>query len=98
MSASHNITFNVISADLKKVTADALVIGVGKGADGPVILDSPLSATAVTSLKASLAALGVTGAADQVMRLPGLPDTGAKVLVLAGVGKLSGTAITEESL
>ncbi|WP_258067246.1 leucyl aminopeptidase [Arthrobacter sp. GMC3] len=98
MSASKNISFNVISTDLKKVTADALVIGVGKGADGPVILDSPLSASAVVSLEASLSALGVSGAADQLIRLPGLPDTGAKVLVLAGVGKLSGTEITQESL
>ncbi|MGO4383923.1 leucyl aminopeptidase [Specibacter sp. RAF43] len=98
MTATENITFNVISADLKKVSADALVIGIGKGTDGPVILDSPLSASAVNSLKASLTALGVTGAADELVRLPGLPDTGAKVLVLAGVGKLSGTEITEESL
>ncbi|ALE05540.1 aminopeptidase [Arthrobacter sp. ERGS1:01] len=98
MNASQNITFNVIGTDLKKVSADALVIGVGKGADGPVILDSPLSASAVTSLKASLSALGVTGAPDQLLRLPGLPDTGAQILVLAGVGKLAGTEITEESL
>ncbi|NVN00293.1 leucyl aminopeptidase [Arthrobacter sp. SDTb3-6] len=98
VSASHTISFNVINSDLKKVSADALVIGVGKGADGPVILDSPLSASAVASLKASLDALGVSGAADQLVRLPGLPDSGAKVLVLAGVGKLSGTEITEESL
>jgi leucyl aminopeptidase len=96
--ATQNITFNVISADLKKVAADALVIGVGKGADGAVLLDSPLSTAAATSLTATLGALGISGAADQVVRLPGLPETGAGVLVLAGVGKLSGTDITEEAL
>ncbi|ALE91863.1 aminopeptidase [Arthrobacter alpinus] len=98
MSASKTISFNVISTDLKKVTADALVIGVGKGADGPIILDSPLSASAVSSLKASMGALGVSGAADQLVRLPALPETGTKILVLAGVGKLLGTEITQESL
>ncbi|GAA5230333.1 leucyl aminopeptidase [Arthrobacter cryoconiti] len=98
MSANHPISFSVISANLKKTTADALVIGVGKGADGPVLLDSPLSASAVNSLKASLEALGVSGAADQLVRLPGLPDSDTKVLVLAGVGKLSGSEITQEAL
>lgn len=98
MSANQTISFSVISADLKKVQADALVIGVGKGTDGPVILDSPLNASAVKSLKDSLADLGVSGAADQLLRLPGLADTGAKTLVLAGVGKVDGTQITEEAL
>nr|WP_256939894.1 leucyl aminopeptidase [Arthrobacter sp. BF1] len=83
---------------MAKASSDALVIAVAKGADGPVILDAPLSPAALTSLKASLSALGVTGAADQVLRLPGLPDTGAKILVLAGVGRVLGSAVTEEAL
>lgn len=102
MSANQPITFSVISNDLKKVTADALIIGVGKDADGPVILNSPLSATAVKSLRDSLAGLGVTGAPDQLLRLPGLADSGAKTLVLVGVGKVTGTEsasqISDEAL
>lgn len=98
MTAKEPITFRVISSDLAKASSDALVIAVAKGADGPVILDAPLSPAALTSLKASLSALGVTGAADQVLRLPGLPDTGAKILVLAGVGRVLGSAVTEEAL
>ena len=98
MSAKETISFRVINTDLAKASSDALVIAVAKSADGPVILDAPLSPAALTSLKASLSALGVTGAADQVVRLPGLPDTGAKILVLAGVGKVKGSAVTEEAL
>ncbi|ALO67391.1 aminopeptidase [Arthrobacter alpinus] len=98
MTAKEPITFRVISSDLAKVSSDALVVAVAKGTDGPVILDAPLAPAALTSLKASLSALGVTGAADQVLRLPGLPDTGAKILVLAGVGKVLGSAVTEEAL
>ena len=47
----------------------------------------------------SLSVLGITGAADQAHRLPGLSDSGAKVLVLAGVGKISAAQpLTEEAL
>ncbi|WP_125610905.1 leucyl aminopeptidase [Specibacter cremeus] len=98
MVTTQDITFNVIAGNLLKTAADALVVGVGKGADGPVLLDSPLPADAVASLAASLEGLGVTGAADQVVRVPGLAETGAKVLVLAGVGKLGNGEITEEAL
>ena len=98
MSAKETISFRVINTDLAKATSDALVIAVAKSADGPVILDTPLSPATLTSLKASLSALGVTGAADQIVRLPGLPDTGAKILVLAGVGPAKGATVSEEAL
>lgn len=98
MTAKEAITFRAINTDLAKTASDALVIAVAKSADGPVILDAPLSPAALTSLKASLSALGVTGAADQFVRLPGLPDTGAKILVLAGVGKVKGATVSEEAL
>ncbi|AIX99814.1 leucyl aminopeptidase [Arthrobacter sp. PAMC 25486] len=98
MSAKEPISFHVVSSDLSKVSADALVIAVSKGADGPVILDAPISPAALTSLKASLSALGVTGAADQVVRLPGLPETGGKILVLAGIGKLKDGTANDEAL
>ena len=97
MSAKETISFRVINTDLAKATSDALVIAVAKSADGPVILDTPLSPATLTSLKASLSALGVTGAADQIVRLPGLPDTGAKILVLAGAGTGKGATFSEEA-
>ena len=58
---------------------------MGQGPDGPVLLENPLTAKSAEALADSLKALGITGAADQVVRLPGLPETGAGVLVLAGV-------------
>ncbi|NKX49480.1 leucyl aminopeptidase, partial [Arthrobacter deserti] len=71
----------------KKVRADALVVGVAEGPDGPVLLENPLTAASARALGDSLVALGVTGARDEVRRLPGLPELNADVLVLAGLGK-----------
>jgi len=94
-----DIILGVIAKDLKKSPSDALVIGVAQGSDGPVLLENPLSAKAAESVEGSLKLLGVSGAPDQAHRLPGLPETGSGILVLAGVGKLSedGT-IPEEAL
>jgi len=93
------VKLSAIAGDLKKSPSDALVIGVGQGTDGPVLLSNPLTAKAAEALAESLSVLGITGAADQAHRLPGLAEAGAKVLVLAGVGKVSATQpLTEEAL
>jgi leucyl aminopeptidase len=91
-----DITLGTIAKDLKKSPSDALVIGIGQGPDGPVLLGNPLSAKAAESLAASLGLLGITGAADQAHRLPGLPETGSGVLVLAGVGRVADDALLAE--
>jgi leucyl aminopeptidase len=83
------INLSTVSRDLKKSPSDAVVIGVGQGTDGPVLLDNPLTAKSAEAITDSLKALGVTGAADQLVRLPGLPETGAGILVLTGVGKVA---------
>ncbi len=98
MVKTNDITLRSISKDLKRSPSDALVVGVGQGNEGPVLLDNPLSAKAAESLAASLKILGVTGAADQMVRLPGIAETGADVLVLAGVGKLGTDGLSEEAL
>ncbi|ELT43355.1 leucyl aminopeptidase [Arthrobacter nitrophenolicus] len=99
MVKNTEINLSTLSRDLKKSPSDAVVIGVGQGTDGPVLLDNPLAAKSAEALTDSLKSLGVTGAADQIVRLPGLPETGAGILVLAGVGKVpSGTAPTGEAL
>jgi leucyl aminopeptidase len=50
-------------------------------------------------LAQSLKVLGITGAADQIHRLPALPESGDAVIVLAGVGKIKdGRKLSEESL
>ncbi|MGO4492796.1 leucyl aminopeptidase [Arthrobacter sp. 2YAF22_2] len=99
MLKNTEVKLSAIAGDLKKSPSDALVVGVGQGADGPVLLDNPLSAKAAEALAESLGVLGLTGAVDQVHRLPGLPEAGASVLVLAGVGKVTaGTPLSEEAL
>jgi leucyl aminopeptidase len=93
------VKLSAVAGDLKKSPSDALVIGVGQGPDGPVLLDNPLTAKAAEALAESLSVLGITGAADQAHRLPGLPEAGATILLLAGVGKLSATKpLSEEAL
>ncbi|MBG0741630.1 leucyl aminopeptidase [Paeniglutamicibacter antarcticus] len=98
MFKNHEVTFRAIAKDLKKDNSQALVVGVGQGADGPVLLDNPLPVKAANALAASLQVLGVTGAADEVRRLPGIPELGAQVLVLTGVGKLTDNQTSEEAL
>ncbi|GAA3278209.1 leucyl aminopeptidase [Paenarthrobacter aurescens] len=99
MVKTTDIILGIIAKDLKKSPSDALVIGVAQGADGPVLLSNPLSAKAAESLAGSLKILGITGATDQAHRLPGLPETGSGILVLAGVGKLNDDgSLGEEAL
>lgn len=99
MFSNREVTLRAVSKDLRKTPSDVLVIGVAQGADGPVLLDSPLSDRNAEAVGSTLAALGVTGAQDQLHRLPGLPELGAHVLALAGLGKLDGgTAPSAEQL
>ncbi|MDI3213315.1 leucyl aminopeptidase [Arthrobacter sp. AL12] len=99
MVKNTEVKLSAVAGDLKKSPSDALVIGVGQGKDGPVLLSNPLTAKAAEALAESLSVLGITGAADQAHRLPGPGEAGAKVLVLAGVGKISAAQpLTEEAL
>jgi leucyl aminopeptidase len=96
---STELKLSAIAKDVRKAKSDALVIAVGQGGNGPVLLENPLSAKSAQALADALPLLGVTGAADEVHRLPGLPESGTDVLVLAGVGKLQpGNAVTIETL
>lgn len=99
MVKNTEVKLSAIAGELRKSPSDALVIGVAQGPDGPVLLSNPLSAKAAEALAESLSVLGITGAADQAHRLPGLPEAGAAVLVLAGVGKLAaGEPLAGEAL
>lgn len=88
MNNTPELNLTAIAKDVKKAACDAVVIGVGQTSDGPVLLENPLAEKSAQALRESLPILGVTGAADEVRRLPGLPETGADILVLAGVGRL----------
>ncbi|REE03326.1 leucyl aminopeptidase [Citricoccus muralis] len=73
-----------------KNAASALVIGVCSTDDGPVLLPNPLPDAGARALADSLEALGVTGAADEVVRIPGLDPLPFPLLVLTGVGRITG--------
>ena len=88
--------------DLKALKVDAVVVGVAKGTDGPHLVDGPALPRGLRSTLADgLAALGVTGAADEVVRIPSGGDLAAPVLVLTGVGPVPtgrGASYTAETL
>lgn len=83
-------TVTAVSSAVEKVDADALVLGVAKGPEGPVLLPNPLAAKAAKGVSDSLTALGASGTADQLLRLPGVDGFKTETLVLVGVGQLTG--------
>jgi leucyl aminopeptidase len=65
------------------VEADALVVGVVETPDGPRVVGDLLAVDQLTSLAP---ALGLTGALDDVRRVPAPEGIAASVLVLTGLG------------
>lgn len=80
------------ASTISSLDGDALVIGVAKGAEGAVLLDHPLTEQEAAALSDSLPLLGISGAADEVRRLPSLSSIKASVLVLIGLGPVEGGA------
>ncbi|HEV2346067.1 MAG TPA: leucyl aminopeptidase [Actinocrinis sp.] len=70
------------------VEADAIVIGVYQGEDGVVLAPGaePVDEALGGSLAATLKALGATGAADEVTRVPANGSLAAAVVVGLGLG------------
>ncbi|MCH6470596.1 leucyl aminopeptidase [Sinomonas terrae] len=91
-------SLSAIARDLRKNPSDAVVIGVAQGGDGPLLLDSPLSAKDAEAIQSTLGLLGMSGAPDSLVRLPGLPELNTQIIALAGVGKLTGDAPAPEQL
>ncbi|MFW0179218.1 leucyl aminopeptidase [Rothia sp. P7208] len=86
MSDSSDLTFSVASPDLEAIEAQVLVLGVYSSTEAPVLERGPLSEETAQGLEAILEDLGVTGAPDQLHRLPGIDETNADVLALIGLG------------
>nr|WP_240645811.1 leucyl aminopeptidase [Georgenia sp. SYP-B2076] len=81
-----------------RTRADAIVIAVAGGPDGPRVLGGEhLPPKAVAPLTALLPALGVTGKAGEVVRVPAGDGLAATVAVLTGVGPES-AALSPETL
>lgn len=79
------------SKDAASVKADAVVLAVAATDEGPSLLGADALPKAFrSSLTASLEALGATGAPDQVSKVPSGGATAAPVVVLTGVGRLTG--------
>lgn len=90
------MTVTLTSADPARLAVDAVVVGVAQQDGAPSLLGAAwLPKDLRTSLTRDAAALGVTGAPDEVRRVPGI-GTKAPVVVLVGVG--SADALTPEVL
>ena len=81
-------TLSISTSAPRSIDADAVVIGVIKGPDGPLLapgaadLDEALGG----GVAATLATLGVTGQAEEVTRLPARAPVTAPVIAAVGLG------------
>ncbi|WP_129657673.1 leucyl aminopeptidase [Rothia halotolerans] len=87
MTESHELALSLAAPDAANVSTKALVVGVHAGPDGPELAPSALSGSVREGLEGVLEDLGISGAADQLHRLPGFGDAGADVLALIGLGR-----------
>lgn len=79
------VTVSLTSQDLARLAVDALVVAVSQQDGAAVVLGAERLPKELRAQLADAAALGITGAADEVRRLPGT-GLAATVLVLTGVG------------
>ena len=81
-------TLTLSTSAPSSIDADAVVIGVIKGEDGPVLAPgaAELDQALHGSLAATLATLGVTGQAEEVTRLPGGGAVTAPLIAAVGLG------------
>jgi leucyl aminopeptidase len=89
------VTVSLTSQDPARLAVDALVVAVAQQDGAPVVLGADRLPKELRTQLSDAAALGVTGAADEVRRLPGT-GLAATILVLTGVG--AADAITPETL
>ncbi|GAA3687864.1 leucyl aminopeptidase [Arthrobacter ginkgonis] len=98
MTPTSELKLSAVAPDIRRLPADAVVVAVAQDTDAPRLLASPLAAEETAALEASLSLLGITGAADEVRRLPSTDSLKAEVLVLAGLGKVDGGGPSAEAL
>nr|WP_245240583.1 leucyl aminopeptidase [Streptomyces spiramenti] len=75
-----------------KVRADAVVVGIAKGEDGPLLTSgqevTALDAAFGGKFAATLGTLGAKGAADEVTKVPAPEKFGSPLVVAVGLGAL----------
>jgi leucyl aminopeptidase len=85
-------TLSISTSAPRTIDADAVVIGVIKGPDGPLLapgaadLDEALGGGLGGGLATTLAILGATGQAEEVTRLPASAPVTAPVIAAVGLG------------
>jgi leucyl aminopeptidase len=79
-------TISLSSQPAVQATGDALVVGVARGRSGPQ-LAVRADERALRALAPTLATMGVTGAPDEVVRVPAPTGVAASVVVLTGLGE-----------
>ncbi len=79
------------------VKAEALVVATAQTSDGVAVVSDQLPTDLLTELESLAPQLGVTGARDEVRKIPAGPKLAADVLVLTGLGERAedGTFATE---
>ena len=79
------------------VKAEALVVATAQTSDGVAVVSDQLPTDLLTQLESLAPQLGVTGARDEVRKIPAGPQLAADVLVLTGLGERAedGTFTTE---
>jgi leucyl aminopeptidase len=85
-------TLSISSTPPRSADADAVVIGVMKGPDGPVLAPgaADIDDAMGGGLAATLATLGATGQAEEVTRLPGGSGVSAPLVAAVGLGPAPG--------
>ena len=80
-------TLKLATRPAPAVAADALVVGLAKSADGPVLAAADdLPADTVAHLDQAARTLGLKGSPDEVARVVGVPGVIARSVVLTGLG------------
>ena len=74
--------------DARSAAADALIIGVTQGTDGPIPASGAEDADAAlgNTLAATLSSLGATGRQDELTKIPSAGRTTAPLIVAVGLG------------
>lgn len=87
------------SANPARQTADALVVAVASSPAGPRVVGADwLPAETVEQVTGLAGVLGITGAVDEVRRLPAAGALAARTVVLTGVGPLDEVVPDAETL
>lgn len=81
-------TLTLTSTDPARLAVDVLVVAVASAPAGPVVVGETLPAALRTLVATHAAALGVTGEADSVQRVPSGGIVTAPVVALVGIGTL----------